>query len=104
MDTIPETKEIVWHKKLEELGIPTPSQTLQMEPPNYSKKDTFEEGKFEHKYPQGDRITAEKLGLSVEECLKGVYLDLNHDSPVDEKITPDKVLSVGLGRNTVSRK
>jgi len=104
MDTIPETVDIVWRKKLEKIGYPTPSQTLQMETPNYAKKEIYEKETFEYKYPKGDRITAEKLGLSVEECISGVYLDLDHETPLDEKITPDKVLAVGLGRQTQSKK
>ncbi len=102
-DTIPETIDIVWMKKLKEIGYPTPSQTLGLEPPDVSKKSTYEKEAFDYKYPEGDRITAEKLGLTPEECLEGLYLDLNHETPVDEKITPEKVISQGLGRGTKFR-
>ena len=102
--TIPETIDVVWMKKLKEIGIPTPNQTLNLETPQWSKKKTFEEGKFEYKYPEGERVTAEKLGLTPEECLKGVYLDINHETPLDEAITPEKVLAVGLGRDTELKK
>ncbi len=104
IDTIPETIDVVWMKKLKEIGYPTPSQTLQMETPDWSKKDVYKNEAFEYKYPEGERITAEKLGLTPEECLEGVYLDLNHETPMNEKITPDKILSVGLGRKTQLRK
>ncbi|NVM54344.1 MAG: hypothetical protein HWN66_11635 [Candidatus Helarchaeota archaeon] len=104
MDTIPEVVDVVWLKKLEKIGIPTPAQTLQMNPPNYAKKDTYENEAFDYNYPEGERITAEKLGLTPEECLTGVYTDINHETPLDEKITPDKVLSIGLGRTTKSIK
>jgi lambda repressor-like predicted transcriptional regulator len=99
-DTIPETIDIVWMKKLKEIGYPTPAQTLGMEPPDLSKKSTYEKEAFDYKYPEGDRITADKLGLTPEECLEGLYLDLNHETPLDEKITPEKVISQGLGRGT----
>ena len=102
-DTIPETIDVVWMKKLKEIGYPTPAQTLQMETPKYSK-ETFQEEAFDYKYPEGERITAEKLGLTPEECLTGVYMDLNHETPLDDPITPDKVLSTGLGRNTQPKK
>lgn len=104
MDTIPETVDVIWMKKLKEIGYPTPRATLEAEIPDWSKKETFKNQAFDYKYPEGDRITAEKLGLTPEECLKGVYLDLNHETPLTEKITPDKVLSVGIGRNTQLKK
>lgn len=104
MDTIPETKDLIWLKKLEKSGIPTPSQTLGMEVPDWKKKETFYFKNFDYKYPEGDKITAEKLGLTTEECLKGVYLDMDHETPTDEKITPEKVLSIGLGRTTEMKK
>jgi hypothetical protein len=104
MDTIPETRDVVWMKKLLEIGYPTPSQTLQTEIPNWSKKEVFKNEAFDYQIPAGDRITAEKLGLTPEECIEGVYLDLNHETPLNEKITPEKVLSTGLGRNTKLRK
>ncbi|MHA1264404.1 MAG: hypothetical protein ACTSRS_04135 [Candidatus Helarchaeota archaeon] len=100
IDTIPETKDIVWMEKLEHTGIPTPAQTLGLQPPDWTKKKIFEREEFEYNYPAGEKITAEKLGLTPEECLKGVYLNINHETPLDEKITPTHVLSVGLGRST----
>lgn len=103
-DTIPETKDIIWREKLEKLGIPTPALTLGMQTPNWNNKKIYEQQNFEYNYPKGEKITAEKLGLSFEDCLKGVYLDLDHETPLDDPITPEKVLSIGLGRTTETKK
>ncbi len=102
--TIPETMDVVWMKKLKEIGYPTPAQTLGFKTPDWSKKEVYAKEAFDYTYPPGERITADKIGLTPEECLKGVYLNLNHETPMNEKITPDKVISVGLGRTTKMRK
>ena len=96
--------DVVWMKKLKEIGYPTPAQTLGFKTPDWSKKEVYAKEAFDYTYPPGERITADKIGLTPEECLKGVYLNLNHETPMNEKITPEKVISVGLGRTTKMRK
>ncbi|NVM54903.1 MAG: hypothetical protein HWN66_14460 [Candidatus Helarchaeota archaeon] len=52
------------------------------------------------KYPEGNFIQIDDLGLSFEEILKGAYLDITPETPITEKIDASKVLSTGIGRET----
>jgi hypothetical protein len=79
-------------------GIPFPIQTINSEYPNIKSKDP--NIRFEKRYPKGDFITPDELNLSFEEFLEGVYLDVNHETPA-KKIDDSKILSIGIGRNTV---
>lgn len=81
-------------------GVPTINQTLNCTIPDYSDESTFVRKKFAWKYPKGPRIFPKDLGLLLEETFRGVYLDVNSETPNDEKITEKHVLSIGMGRNT----
>ncbi|MFX0139080.1 MAG: hypothetical protein ACFFDN_35895 [Candidatus Hodarchaeota archaeon] len=97
-ETIPLTLEYIENKYKNE-GIPTPIQTLNCKVPKWKNKKIWkDDSKLELEYPKGDRIHAEDLGLSVEECIKGVYLEFGEEDT--EKITPDKIVSIGIGRYT----
>ncbi len=79
-------------------GIVLPSQTLQAKPPIYDKtKDEWVKYGFD--YPEGPRIHFEDLGLSFEEMLDGVLLDITHKSRI-EKVTRENVISIGHGLET----
>ncbi|MBD3227105.1 MAG: hypothetical protein GF329_02870 [Candidatus Lokiarchaeota archaeon] len=97
--TLPETIDKLWFKKMRE-GIPTPAQTLGLNIPNWDKKDVFKHEKFDYNYPKGKRITPERLGLSYEEVLRGVYLDIDHNTPLDKEINNDDIISTGMGQST----
>ena len=56
--------------------------------------------RFDKSYPPGDFVTPADLGLTLEEFLSGVYLDVNHETPA-QKIDASKIQSTGIGRNTV---
>ena len=80
-------------------GIPTPFQTLNSKVPNWKNKKIWkDDSKFEIEYLDGDRIYAEDLDLSIDECMKGVYLEFGEEDM--GKITPDRVVSTGIGLNT----
>jgi hypothetical protein len=80
-------------------GIPYPLQTLKGEFPNVkNKKDP--DHRFAYQYPPGDWIHPQKFGISEEELAKGVYLNVTHETPVEEQITHSHILSIGIGRNT----
>ncbi|MFX1450794.1 MAG: hypothetical protein ACFFCM_08130 [Promethearchaeota archaeon] len=81
-------------------GIPYPWQTLERELPNYKKKSTFEREQFDYKFPPGDWITPESLGLTVEETCAGIYLDIDHQTSKNEKATSSHIISKGIGINT----
>lgn len=86
-----------YKEQIENEGIPFPIQTINSSYPNLKSKDP--NTRFDKKYPGGSRIKPEDLGLTFEEVLKGVYLDVNHETPA-EKIDESKILSLGIGRNT----
>ncbi len=95
---LPATLEFLKEKYQTE-GIVTPFQSLGCEMPKFkSKKIWKDESNLTRTFPPGNRIHAEDLGLTVEECIKGVYLDFTHDET--GKVTPDRIISVGCGRNT----
>ncbi len=52
-------------------GIPYPIQSLNVEFPNLKTKDD-PENRFLYKYPSGEWIKPEDLGISKEELQKGV--------------------------------
>jgi hypothetical protein len=80
-------------------GIPTPIQSLNAELPNWKDKKIWaDESNFKMDYPQGPRIYAEDLGLSIEECMRGVYLEFGEEDT--GQITPDRIVSIGLGLKT----
>ncbi len=80
-------------------GVPYPVQTLNCEFPNIkNKKDP--DHRFEYKYPPGDWIKPANLGISGEELAKGVYLDVTHETSIDEKVDHSHIISIGIGRNT----
>ncbi len=89
-----------WYQK-EKIGkgVPYPIQTLGCEFPNLKqKKDP--DTRFAYKYPHGDWIKPDELGIPPEELTKGVYLDVTHETPVEEKIDHSHIISIGIGRDT----
>jgi hypothetical protein len=99
-NTLPETIDKLWYKKMKE-GIPTPAQTLGLEIPDWKNKEKLKSNKLDYKYPKGERITPEELGVSYEDFLSGIYLDIDHNTPLDEKIDKEKIISLGMGQKTI---
>ncbi|NVM03902.1 MAG: hypothetical protein HWN67_16340 [Candidatus Helarchaeota archaeon] len=98
-EDFPEFYECAYVSFTTKHGIPRPSQTLNSVPPNLKSKATYKNEKFDWQYPEG-WITLEDLGLTIEEMLEGIYLDVTHETPLDEKIDSSKIVSRGIGRNT----
>ncbi len=94
---VPELFAIYQDQVLNE-GVPYPIQTINSQYQNIKSKDP--NIRFEKKYPKGDFITPDDIGLDFEEFLQGVYLDVNHETPA-KKIDESKILSTGIGRNTI---
>ncbi len=93
----------LWDKGIVEgrkMGIPYPWQTLKVNLPEFKKKSTYEKEKFDFNYPSGDWITPTALDKTVEETYQGIYLDITHDTPKNEKATKDHIISMGIGRDT----
>lgn len=88
----------IYQDQLENEGIPFPIQTINSRYPNIKRKDP--DIQFDKEYPPGDFLTPADLGLTLEEFLSGVYLDVNHETPA-LKIDATKIKSTGIGRSTV---
>lgn len=92
----------LYKKNIGEGGIPFPIQTMNSSFPNAKTKEN-PDTRFLLKYPDGNFIHIDDLGLSFEEVLEGIYLDIVADSPSNTAINPSLVLSTGIGRNTKFR-
>ena len=68
------------------LGVPTPAMTLGCQLPAFKKKSTYENEDFEFKFPEGNRVFAENLGIPIEKISDGAYLDLTPETPLDDPI------------------
>ncbi len=86
-------------------GIPLPKHTLTCKLPNLKDKNVYEQEAFDWEYERPDRfLHIEDLGMTVEDALEGVYLDIDHETPYDEPIDESKIISTGIGLNTKIRK
>ncbi|MFX1297624.1 MAG: hypothetical protein ACFFD2_22595 [Promethearchaeota archaeon] len=88
----------IYEDQIENEGIPFPIQSINCKYPNLKSKDP--NIRFDKQYPPGDFLTPADLGLTLEEFLSGVYLDINHETPAT-KIDASKIKSTGIGRNTI---
>jgi len=92
----------MWELSVEDItnGVVTPRMTLECQPPNLKKKETYEKELFDWVYPEGNRVTPESIGMTLEEFLEGVLLDITPEFPLDGEITKDLIISKGIGRKT----
>ncbi len=97
----PELIELGVDKIWNEKGYPLPAATLKVEYPNLKKKETWEEEKFEWKYPEKTRyFKAEDVEMSIEEACNGILFDVNQETPLDKKLSREDIISTGMGRST----
>lgn len=87
----------IYKDQIENEGIPFPIQTINSNYPNLKKKDPNIQ--FDKHYTEGDFLTPSDLGLTLDEFLSGVFLDVNHETPA-KKIDASKIKSTGIGRTT----
>jgi hypothetical protein len=90
----------IYKDKIENEGIPFPIQTIKSKYPNLKKKDP--NTRFDKKYPNGSFLKPSDLNMDLEEFLKGVYLNMNHETE-PKKIDESDILSTGIGRDTKLR-
>ncbi|MHA1425248.1 MAG: hypothetical protein ACTSQI_04595 [Candidatus Helarchaeota archaeon] len=96
----PEVIELWVTAQWVENGVPTPAMTLGCQLPDFKKKSTYENEDFEFKFPAGNRVFAENLGIPIEEITDGAYLDITPETPLDEPIDNSKIISKGWGKAT----
>ena len=98
-DKLPDILTFMKHK-WDNLGTPTPRQSIGCIPPNLKdKKSYLDEESLVFKRPIGEKITLDTLNLTFEEALNGLYLDIDSETP-DEEISGEKIISKGWGRRT----
>jgi len=88
-----------------EKGVPYPIHTLECTMPDLKrilKKKNIDEGKLEIKYrdPPEKFIHLEDLGLTLEEAMECVFLDINHETQPGSVDLKEKIISTGIGYNT----
>ncbi|MHA1278166.1 MAG: hypothetical protein ACTSQI_11495 [Candidatus Helarchaeota archaeon] len=85
-------------------GIPRPRHTLECTIPCGGEDILYNEAKFEWKYKQPNKfIHLEDIGLSLEEALEGVYLNITHETSYEEPLDETKIISTGIGLKTQFR-
>ncbi len=94
----PEVWDLCFNKQLNEVGIPTPYQTIECQLPKTKDKKTYKESNFDWQYPAGDFIQLSDLGLTFDEAMKGAFTDITHES--EGPFTKENVLSMGIGKDT----
>jgi len=97
LNHFPEAYSVSFAPQIEDEGIPYPRDSLKLEIPKTFKKN------LDENYWVYDprRIHFEDLKIPKEEALKGYYLAVDHETPLDEIIDETKIISVGTGRNTI---
>lgn len=93
---LPETTEYI--RDSYEKAVRLPKSTLECKPPNLKDKNVFENEQFEFHY-EGEPITPADLELSIDEMLEGVFLNVDHEYPIDKKVDNSKIISMSLGRS-----
>jgi len=103
LEDSPEFYKIGFIQNQFDRGIPMPSQTIHATHPSMKemlKSDTFENWEFT--WPNMENlIQLEDLGMSdPAEVLDGVLLDVTHHHPSTKKVTPENIISRGMGKKT----
>ncbi len=87
--------------KWEQVGVPLPKATLQVEYPNLKKKETWDQENFNWNFPDKTRFfKAEDVDMTVDEACEGILFDINHETPIDRKLSRDDIISTGMGKTT----
>ena len=100
----PEVLKFGAYMTWEEEGVPTPPMTLGVQLPNLKDKRVYKEEKFDWVYPEGHRITLADVGMDVEDAMDGILTNLTQEFPLDQKFTPNNIISTGIGVTTKYKK
>jgi len=87
-------------KRIYEKGIPFPIQTIKSTMPNVKNKSN-PDIRFQRKYPKGKFITLEDLDISYDEAINGIFTKIDINTDPSEKIDASKIISRGIGTETV---
>ena len=96
---ISEAYPLVYLSQWTDDGVPIPIISVNTEYPKKKKDMIGPDGELAKTIPQGSRITAENMGIPIDETNKGYLFDINHESPLDIKLDPSLKISSGMGRD-----
>ncbi|MHA1146527.1 MAG: hypothetical protein ACTSRW_17445 [Candidatus Helarchaeota archaeon] len=104
-----------WKKNVESRGFPFPATTLKAKTPT---KDQLKEKNLD-KYKQAEKLSQDMvndfwswpaedkwiqlsdMGMeTIEEVLRGVLLDVTHETAPTTKVTKENIISIGIGQDT----
>lgn len=95
-DELPEQFDLVYMDQWRE-GLPIPQISVKTEIPNKKEKFVNQDGSLARNEPKGSRLTLENMEIPDEEAFKGYLTDINHESPLDLKLSHDNLISQGRG-------
>ncbi|MHA1249343.1 MAG: hypothetical protein ACTSRP_05070, partial [Candidatus Helarchaeota archaeon] len=96
---LPEMYELVYLHQWKE-GIPIPAISLNTKIPEHYKKLLDKNENIVRTVPEGSKCTLENLDIPEEEAFRGYILDIDHESPLNTKITPEQKIACGMGHKT----
>ncbi len=98
---LPEFLNTNFNEHWTDIGVPLPSHTLNCDLKSAQKRIYSEDQKFCFKYPKEETFfTIDDLNIDLETARTGVFLDVDHHSPMEMKINHSNVISTGLGLET----
>lgn len=96
----PTEYEMLLHGQWEE-GVPYPKQSLEIELPNLKKKKRTEDDLyFKYKDPIDTFIHLDDLGLTFDEAMKCVLVDIDNQTEPGSVNINEKIISLGIGYET----
>ncbi len=99
-EAFPEEYEILLPGQWEE-GVPYPIQTLESQPPRLKSKNLTEENLFwKYKDTNDKFIHLDDIGLSFEEAMNCVFLNVNHETIPSSVDLKERIISTGIGTTT----
>jgi hypothetical protein len=79
-------------------GIPMPRHTVDCKLPDTRKKETYRDSLFDWIYPDNNFLKLEEIGVSMDEVVRGVFLDIDHE--FQGRPDHSKIISMGTGLKT----
>ncbi|MHA1131224.1 MAG: hypothetical protein ACTSQI_05645 [Candidatus Helarchaeota archaeon] len=96
-ENFPEIWKVAFVDQME-TGIPMPRHTIGCKLPDTKKKVTYEKNLFEWDYPDTDFLKMGEINVTLEEIVRGIFLDIDHE--FEGRPKPSNIISMGTGLNT----
>ena len=75
-----------------------PRHTVDCKLPDTRKKETYRDSLFDWIYPDNNFLKLEEIGVSMDEVVRGVFLDIDHE--FQGRPDHSKIISMGTGLKT----